>query len=156
MRVDPLCISTLPDPDREELLRILCRPQLVADLYPLSPRIGAADAVADWLGPPRGHRAFVVGVRSEDGTLRGSMRLDGGALSYFVDPDHWGQGYGKAMMGWAVDEVFGGYGSGCVTAITGRENAASIRLLEIAGFRFAGICGDLHTRTTLLQYVLRT
>lgn len=144
-------ITALREPGREVLLHLLGRPQLVADPYSLTPRIRAADALADWLGAPPGPRAFVVGARADDATLQRSMRLDGGALSHFVDPDHNGQGCGKATTGWARDEVFGRSGAGRVSAITVRENVASLRLLEFAGFRFAGLRGELHARTTLLR-----
>ena len=86
-----------------------------------------------------GHAVVELGARLRSTLVPvGGFRLRGDRLSYFVDPALWGQGYGAEMVhaAWRLIQPFR---AGAPTeAVVLRENLASRRLLEGAGFRFAG------------------
>jgi len=60
-------------------------------------------------------------------------------LGYAVDEASCGRGVATALVNAAVEKAFGGLGLHRVQANVRRENAASMRVLEKAGFRREGI-----------------
>lgn len=161
----------------EDAVTAAAFPQLTARLS-ISPCNGAAVAALELiLADPRvsipfhaGHPAparrdgslpllaLAVYAR-EDGALVGSVRLGPDHLSYFVDPACWGRGFGSEMAT-ACCRLAPLIGIRMLRTTVVRENAASRRILEKAGFVFDGMRTHSRSRSegkiVLLSYSLRT
>jgi RimJ/RimL family protein N-acetyltransferase len=143
----------LTEEDLDMLWRILADRTLLARLYPLNPGVTAEQAVRDWSADPKDDNRIVMAARAPTGELRGCVRVDNDELSFFVDRHHWRKGYGGLMTGWVVRRVIR-QESARLYANVERNNVASIRLLERAGFQFSGIVAGHFTAATLLRYRL--
>ena len=140
--------------DRDTLQRILSDPRVSRPLYPLSLNMPWADAAVDWLPRQHGDGMLTMAVKSNQGCLRGCVKVEKNEISYFVDPDYWGKGYGQLLIEWAVANI---HSRGRITlqAVVQRENFASIYLLERAGFAFSGLVTEHVTSASILRYTLR-
>jgi RimJ/RimL family protein N-acetyltransferase len=107
----------------------------------------ADPAVRDWLRlgsfKPNPHRLlhgpyFASRLRCGDG-LAGVLGLHPDHLSYAIAPALWGQGLGGEMVSAACDALAPAAGMHRLSARVQRDNLRSRRLLESAGFRFAGL-----------------
>jgi RimJ/RimL family protein N-acetyltransferase len=130
------------------LVALLREPEIVGS-YSLAVRGEAPDrrAQADWTQRPRDwatHRRLVLAAHEAEGDgVVGMVRLDRTSLSYFVDPARWGRGYAGAMVAVACGPVAVSLGLARVEAEVLRDNHRSRRVLERAGFRFAGLAQRL-------------
>lgn len=97
------------------------------------------------LVPFEDHRAwFEVRVKQpglwiatdEDGSYIGTIRVDGGTVSYAVVPQQRAKGYATLMLRWAKVH----YGE--LTAIIRQENSPSLRAAEAAGHRVVLLSSD--------------
>ena len=61
------------------------------------------------------------------------------AMFYQFDPAFWGKGIGKAAVGWLVRRMRSGWPRAVLEAEVVRENTASVRILEGAGFVLSGV-----------------
>ena len=140
--------------DRKEIRRILALPGLLDSFCP-SAVVDVDSMTNDWCKPPLGHGDFVALARTDDGHILGSIGLEKNVLSYFVDPQYWGHGYGKFMVQWVLENILRNRPGDCIHASTLRSNLASIRILENAGFRFSGLFVEHFNWNTMLNYELR-
>lgn len=95
----------------------------------LSPGPVSWDGHIGWLERVIGDPNRMLLIFEEDGPV-GTVRLDGGELSWTVSPDHRGRGIGKAMVLEAMS-------LGPTFARIKRDNLASQRVAYHAGFRLA-------------------
>jgi RimJ/RimL family protein N-acetyltransferase len=146
---------------RVETERLLLRPFALADVVPLYAIQGdreamrftrwaeSRDSCRDWLA---GHEAqrlelgfapWTVVTRAESCVVGwGGLNVDpadpgwGVEVSYFFAPTVWGRGFATELVRASLGVAFGALGLSEVGAFARPENAASIRVLEKAGFAF--------------------
>ncbi|MEO6788745.1 MAG: GNAT family N-acetyltransferase [Chthoniobacteraceae bacterium] len=102
------------------------------------------ERVSDWVARERG-----------SGRVTGAVQFAGDNLGFFVSPDAWGQGYGREMVLACCERLPARLGLTELEATVMRENVASRRILERAGFAFAGLHTEPRPRLgvlTLLRY----
>jgi ribosomal-protein-alanine N-acetyltransferase len=149
-----------------------CRADDVPALYSIAsdPRVGQSYYVGMPVGlqplsaqrNPNGTAggALDLCVRRADGEIIGSIRFDGGQLSYFVAPAEWGKGYGREMVDAACRHYAARLVPPVIHAEVIRENIASRRILERLGFRFTGLAlrrwGGRQGWATMVCYELST
>lgn len=108
----------------------------------------AADAAwAIWSAVDDGSWRRAVRSDSSGGVV-GAVGVAGDALSFFVGPGLRGCGHGHAMVG-AVAAQW----RSLLTAQVVRENFASRRIIEAAGFRWIGTVPQPGGRPLLLRYI---
>jgi RimJ/RimL family protein N-acetyltransferase len=73
------------------------------------------------------------------GRLVGAGCVEGGSLSYFVDPCFWGRGIATALATHLCRLALSEHPPAPVVAWVERDNRASERVLEKCRFRFAGL-----------------
>ena len=101
-------------------------------------------------------RTYFVGRLQRGGPLVGVLGLHAEGLSYAVDPELWGRGLGREMLRIACHALAPAAGLACLQALVQRDNVRSRRLLERAGFRFAGVVGPpLAGAAAVLRYAYR-
>jgi RimJ/RimL family protein N-acetyltransferase len=83
--------------------------------------------------------SVLVACRKSEGDVVGGIHVWDGCLSYFIAAEHWARGYGGEMVETYCRLVWPEIGAGLLEAHVLRENVASRRILERAGFRFAGL-----------------
>jgi RimJ/RimL family protein N-acetyltransferase len=110
------------------------------DLY--SHRLEAANNInwiqsaSDW----QVLRRFNLAVREKSGkAIVGLVQFAPANFSYFVNPDFWNQGYGNEMVRACCSYMPPLLGLSVLLAGVQRENFRSRRILENAGFAFAGL-----------------
>ena len=112
-------------------------------------------ALEEWHRPLEGRAGDVVAtIRDASGRAIGGVRVERAEISFFVGSAHWGRGHASR----AVRRVADGWrqaGHGAIAAQVDRGNRASIRVLEKAGFAFAGFAPDTPRGRCHLRYVLR-
>jgi RimJ/RimL family protein N-acetyltransferase len=136
-------------PEHADAVQRLARDPLVTATTTLPepyPDGGAAWWIADVLPRQAAGQEHVFAMRVEDGEIAGVVGLadvqgPGGSaeLGYWVGVPYWGRGYATAGCVMAVDFAFGWLSLAEVNAFPLRENGASRRVLEKAGFRLEGI-----------------
>jgi RimJ/RimL family protein N-acetyltransferase len=89
-------------------------------------------------------------LRSDERVI-GAAMFDDGYFWYFVHPLLWRQGLGRELVSAACDLLIE-RGIAALYANVARENVASVRLLESAGFTFQGL-GRSSRGRALLRYV---
>ena len=102
---------------------------------------GAEDA-AHWLQGPddwTSARRLRLAVRLHDGQPVGALQFVGQELGYFLAPSTWRQGLGREMVAAVCRHYPPLLGLARVHASVLRDNVASRRVLEAAGFVFAGL-----------------
>jgi RimJ/RimL family protein N-acetyltransferase len=132
----------------DEVQRLARDPRVTAttNLPEPYPEGGAAWWIADLLPRQAAGEEYAFAIRGEGGALVGvcglvSVQGSGGSaeLGYWIGVPHWGRGYATAAIALAMEFAFGELGLGEVHAYPLRENAASLRVLEKAGFHMVGI-----------------
>ena len=137
--------------DAEALLEVLVRDRSFLDQWePIRrDRFYTLDTQRRWLGalPEREDLVdFGIFLTARD-ELVGRIQLSGisrgpfenAYLGYFVSERHNGRGYATESVRQAVDVAFGELGLHRVQAAVIPRNAASVRVLEKAGFREEGL-----------------
>jgi len=142
MRLEPI------RPEHADAVQRLARDPLVTATTNLPepyPDGGAAWWIADLLPRQAAGQEHAFAMRVEEGDVAGVVGLAdvqgrGGSaeLGYWVGVPYWGRGYATAACVMAVDFAFGWLELAEVHAYPLRENAASRRVLEKAGFRLEG------------------
>lgn len=107
--------------------------------------------MTDWINLS-GDAAMHWVVTNHQQTIVGAVRIDSGDLAYFIGRPFWGQGFGRAAVQMAVALIDTEI---AVRAVIDRNNRASLRIVEAAGFRFAGSADRLGHRPGSLLYVRR-
>jgi RimJ/RimL family protein N-acetyltransferase len=143
MRLEPI------RPEHAGAVQRLARDPLVTATTNLPepyPDDGAAWWIADLLPRQAAGREHAFAMRADEGDVAGVVGLadvqgPGGSaeLGYWVGVPYWGRGYATAASVLAVDFAFAALGLAEVNAYPLRENAASRRVLEKAGFTLQGI-----------------
>lgn len=82
-----------------------------------------------------GGELLAIRTLHEDRLVGGIERADG-QLAFFIDSDHWGQGYASEAVTGLLQGVWAGL---TLHAVVIRDNVASRRVLERTGFRFVRI-----------------
>jgi RimJ/RimL family protein N-acetyltransferase len=156
-------------PEHADAVQRLARDPLVTATTTLPepyPDGGAAWWIADLLPRRAAGQEHVFAMRVEDGEIAGVVGLadvdrPGGSaeLGYWVGVPYWGRGYATAACVLAVDFAFGSLGLAEVHAYPLRENGASRRVLEKAGFFLEGIVPNKYPKwgpdRSLAHYVIR-
>ena len=92
-------------------------------------------------------------TRRRDPSVIGAVCLDQGRIGFFIKPELWARGYARDAVS-AFCTALAASGVEFVEAVLIRENVASLRVLERAGFRFCGLAprriGPGTGHTTLL------
>lgn len=100
-------------------------------------------ALEDWQQSSDGwarHARFNFAVASRsDSQVVGCVQFTTTQLSYFVAPAFWRQGYGREMVLACCQQLPQRLGIHALQAIVVRENMASRRILEHAGFAFSAL-----------------
>jgi RimJ/RimL family protein N-acetyltransferase len=83
----------------------------------------------------------LVAVRRDDGAILGEVSVSSpqGELQYWLGTPYWGQGYATEIVNGVLALLRGKDAAGPIVACVHRDNRASQRVLEKAGFRFAGL-----------------
>lgn len=81
----------------------------------------------------------------KDGPIIGFIEIMGNRMGYFVDPSHWGYGYGEEMIRLFCDRVGPFCGIPHLYATALRDNIASSKILSRAGFSFDGLTYERST-----------
>ena len=92
-------------------------------------------------GAWRGYPGFRLGIFLEDGPLIGAVGLGPGnplTTMYFIDPDHWGNGYATEAMRGFLDWTARHFEPDGIEADHFTDNPASARVLEKLGFTETG------------------
>jgi RimJ/RimL family protein N-acetyltransferase len=112
---------------------------LRAALYGGRGNVAEADAISAWCGARvRGTLRLAAHCPELDEVV-GAVGLVGDELSYFVARAHWRSGYGSAMLGALLRPCGESSGTRRLFARVARDNVASRRLLEAAGFAERGL-----------------
>jgi RimJ/RimL family protein N-acetyltransferase len=92
-------------------------------------------SVADW------HTSQFISLCAESSEhgIVGWIHISETSLGYVVNPRFWGMGYGLEMVRAFCDHYPAQLGLSSVNAVVLRENVASRRIVERAGFRFEGL-----------------
>jgi [ribosomal protein S5]-alanine N-acetyltransferase len=90
----------------------------------------------DWDG---GTVIQLTAFRETSSSILGAARIDHGELSYYIDPAHWGQGYGSELVHAVCARAGDLLRWDRLTAVVRRDNIASRRILEKTGFLFGGL-----------------
>lgn len=169
LRLPPLEVETArlvirpSDPGTAAELRLLLADPRVAEPYfgcsnPTERRAQARPWVQsehDWT--QRSLLTLSVRARAA-GMLVGAVRFDHGRLSYLVNPRYWRQGYGAEMVRACCLCAQRDLGLDELHANVIRENFGSRRILEGAGFVFAGLMPrdeqGHSSAVTILRYLL--
>ena len=145
--------------------RLLLRPLALEDIPAIQrvasdPRVALKTARIEHPYPADGAERFVRSAMAADpltrpqfgmapkdgspivGVIGGHVRGTDGIVGYWLDPEQWGRGYGFEALRALLDHMIGDLGVRVFTAHTFPDNAASIRLLQKAGFRSAGVSDD--------------
>ena len=104
------------------------------------------DEHARWFEGRRRDRAARFWVAVSDGSAVGQVRIDAidgvGVIAIVVDPRHRGRGFGAAILRAAILAAAGDPGLTRLRALCHRDNRASLRLFEAAGFRRLAVAED--------------
>ena len=125
-RSDAETVAAMSD-DYEVLIRLSFLP------FPLT-----AEYLERWIDEQPEDFQWLLAVRTQDARAVGVAGIhpddEGGAeIGFWIGRDHWGRGYASEIAG-AVVELAGCRGYDPVWAVVLPDNAASIRVLEKAGF----------------------
>jgi RimJ/RimL family protein N-acetyltransferase len=90
-------------------------------------RQATPDGVTDWVARER-----------STGRVIGAVQVGRDNLGFFVDPAVWGRGYGREMVLACCERLPARLRLRSLQATVRRENVASRRILEHAGFAFVG------------------
>jgi RimJ/RimL family protein N-acetyltransferase len=123
----------------EALARIVAQPRVYEPYYmePASIRSAVADAESWWA---QNAALFNVVARERNGgRIVGVVQFEGNRLAYLVDPELWKRGFGVEMVTACMAQVPALFSLRELHASLLRENRASQRILERAGFRFSGL-----------------
>jgi RimJ/RimL family protein N-acetyltransferase len=142
LRTARLVLRPLEDTDWQAVGRIGGQPQMARMMCSLRSPWAEEDARA-WIAASawRGTPGFRLAVCLTDGPLIGTVGLGPEpepSCTYFIDPDHAGQGYATEAMQALVAEVIPRFGLSAITAEHFADNPASGRVLEKLGFRKTG------------------
>ena len=107
--------------------------------------------LADWI-ELSSHASMLWVVTAQEETVVGAVRIEHGKLAYFIGRPYWGQGFGRAAVRRAIALIGAEVAIG---AVIDRNNLASLRIVEGAGFRFSGLANGLGLGSRLLLYVRR-
>jgi RimJ/RimL family protein N-acetyltransferase len=147
-----LVLAPCNDADGAVLEAIAAEPRVAHQLW-----VGLPGRLrAELARPGQVPGALRLCARAADGAVIGFVQCVGGQLSYFIRPDAWGQGLGSEM----VEAVCAlpAMRQAVIRAEVMRENLASRRILERAGFRYVSMFLRPWTgrpgRATMLAYVL--
>lgn len=123
----------------ETLARIVAQPRVYEPYYmePMPNRRAEADAET-WCGQSLALLNVVARERNV-GRIVGAVQFDGNRLAYLVDPELWGRGFGVEMVTACIAQVPALFSLHELRASLLRENRASQRILERAGFWFSGL-----------------
>lgn len=124
-----LLVAPLAPADIDAALALMLQPQVRELLF---------------AGPPvtpetLRQRAYFVARLQLSGPLVGVLGLHAEGLSYAIDPALWGRGLGRELLATACHTLAPAAGLRPLRALVRRDNLRSRRLLERAGFRFAGL-----------------
>ena len=101
-----------------------------------------------WVLDAEGEAVGMVRLRHY---LNDKLRVHGGHCGYYVRSDQRGKGYGRALLGLALDELRHlGETRALITTYPG--NAASIRVIESNGGQFADVRTDPETGAKYRRY----
>jgi RimJ/RimL family protein N-acetyltransferase len=155
IEVDPfmtVVLSPCIPADLERLLAMLEIDAVREGIFGATPRPpGLGELRRRWMQAlDPGEARWDVGERA-DGPARGCLMVEDDMLSYFTDPMHWGQGLATRAV-CALVSARAGAVERPLEAWVDRRNAASCRVLERAGFMFAGLRYLGPTSTASLCY----
>jgi RimJ/RimL family protein N-acetyltransferase len=142
-----------------QLAAMLSDPRVHAPFFAYGRRDGIEARLEEWrqLAGVGCDNLLFAATDAGSGEVVGCVHLIGDHLSYFVAPAHWGQGYGGAMVAAFMARHAGWERRDAIYTTVVRENLASRRILEKAGFRFAGVfnarSGAHAPDRTMLEYV---
>ena len=144
--------------DRIVLEDMLSDRDLVPMLYPQYLTLPEMNTVrSDWATPPLSGQGFQLVIRrQQDDQAVGCLRIDGRDLSYFIGRRFWGNGFCGSAVWWVTNHILRGKSPMMFRAITHRENQASKRILERAGFHFVQLQHRGPRLPALLVYSLKT
>lgn len=148
-------IGACDEAGKAELVGILSDRRVCELYFAGGSRAGIQAKVGEW-GLQDHTGLFTVRERAS-GNVIGCIELVASHLSYFVAPVRWGQGYGSEMVTVFLAQLWALRESNVMYTTVVRENIASRRILEKAGFDFSGIClaCSAAPAQTLLEYVYR-
>lgn len=137
IRLQPWSIDAIDAISAAE--RMLYDPRVQRTLFAAHLRIGTADALKIWKQNIGIGRLCYVAVLESSEDCVGAVAVELGNLSFFVDPEQWGKGYGSTMVQSMMYGPLRDNDLEHVNATATRENFASRRILQTVGFREVGI-----------------
>ena len=112
---------------------------LRAALYGGRGNVAEAHAIAAWCGARAPGSLRLAARCPELGQVVGAIGLVGDELSYFIARPRWSSGFGSAMLGALLRPRGEASAARRLFARVARENVASRRLLDAAGFAERGL-----------------
>lgn len=138
IRTARLTLRPATDDDLAALHAILSNP-LATRWWSTPPHV-SLDQSRDWLARMiAGNATGLDLIIERDGRVIGKAGFYAPPeIGYILHPDHWGQGLAREAAEAVVDRLFATTDHAEATADVDPDNTASIRLLEVLGFRRSG------------------
>jgi RimJ/RimL family protein N-acetyltransferase len=139
IETERLILTACDEEADETLARIVAQPRVYESYFmePAPDHWGQTHAET-WCG--RGPTLLGVAARERNsGRVIGAVQFEGNWLAYLVDPELWGRGFGGEMVTACVAQVPALLSLHELQTSLLRENRASQRIVERAGFQFAGL-----------------
>lgn len=154
-------IGVCDEGGKAQLAAMLSDPRVHEPFFAHGRRDGIEARLEEWrrLAGAGGENLLFAVTGVESGEVVGCIHLIGAHLSYFVAPAHWGRGFGGEMVAAFMERHARWDEREAIYTTVVRENLASRRILEKAGFAFAGVfnarSGANATGRAMLEYVCR-